>query len=161
MGVFVQMIDSGNAATRQVGDYREIEGVSTAQFSPMVLVRRTTILGRGRLPDPVHPAWDQLMDGTLDTQYVEIQGVVTAVEGTTIKLLTHEGKLQIDLPEMQSEELKPYLDALVRIRGCLFAVKDEATHMLKVGEVQIHNASIGIDQAAPERPICRAPKEPL
>jgi signal transduction histidine kinase len=149
MGVFVQMVDSGDSSTRRVGDYREIEGLSTEQFSPMILARRSTRLGFANMPDPVRPTWDQLMDGTLDTQYVEIQGVVTAVDGNSMMLLTHDGKLKIDLPEMLALELKHYDNAIIRIRGCLWAVKDEDTHMLKVGEVQIHNASIDVDQAAP------------
>ncbi len=153
MGVFVDVANREDSGAQHVGEYWEIEGVTTAQFSPMVLAQRVVHLGLGALPYSVHPTWDQLMNGTLDTQSVEIQGVVTAVERTSVMLLTHNGKIQIDLPEMQSEALKRYQNALIRIRGCLWAVKDETTHALKPGEVQIHNASLSVDQAAPADPF--------
>lgn len=158
MGVFVEMVDSSSSVARKVGEYWEIEGQTTAQFSPMILARRVTRLGLGTLPNPVRPTWDQLMNGTLDTQYVEIQGVVTAIEANTMLLLTHDGKIQVDLPEMQSEALKHYENALIRIRGCLWAAKDEITHMLTVGEVQIHSAIIDLDQAAPANPFAAPSK---
>jgi signal transduction histidine kinase len=117
------------------------------------LAQRIEHLGLGVLPEPIRPTWDQLMDGALDTEYVEIQGVVTAVDRTQMSLLTHDGKLQIDLPEKQSEELKPYLNSIIRIRGCLWAVKDETSHVLIPGMVQMHDASVSLDEAAPADPF--------
>ena len=37
---------------------------------------RLKSLGAGTLPEPVQPTWDQLMNGSLDDQQVEIRGVV-------------------------------------------------------------------------------------
>jgi signal transduction histidine kinase len=150
MGIFSEAVSSESAQGVHAGEYLEVEGVTTAQFSPMVLARRIVHMGLGTFPDPIRPTWDQLMNGTLDTQYAEIQGIVTAVEGRTMTLLTHDGKLQVDLPEQQNNELRGYADALIRLRGCLWAVKDEDTHKLVPGEVQMHNASISVDQAAPD-----------
>ncbi len=149
MGIFSETVNPGTSGGEHEGEYLEVEGVTTAQFSPMVLARRIVHRGLGILPEPVRPTWDQLMNGTLDTQYAEVQGVVTAVAGTRLILLTHDGKLQVDLPEKQFSELRRCADALIRIRGCLWAVKDEETHKLIPGEVQIHSAAISVDQAAP------------
>ncbi|HTR43234.1 MAG TPA: histidine kinase, partial [Pseudomonadales bacterium] len=153
LGVFAEMVNPGNFGAQRDGECLDIEGVTTAQFSPMILVQHITDLGPGSLPEPARPTWDQLMDGTLDTQYAEIQGIVTALEGTRLTLLTHDGRLQIILPEMQHEQLEAYVDALIRIRGCLWAVKHEATHVLMPGEIEIHDASISIDQPAPHDPF--------
>ncbi len=119
----------------------------------MVRADRAILLGPGTLPNSVHPTWDQLINGTLDTQYVEVQGVVIAVQTNTLTLLTHGGKIYVNLPEERSEALKHYENALVRIRGCLWAVKDEITHVPKVGQIQIHDASIDIDRQAPADPF--------
>ncbi|HVU27454.1 MAG TPA: sensor histidine kinase [Verrucomicrobiae bacterium] len=156
MGVFIQATNPEDSGKQRLGEYVEIEGTTTNQFSPMILAHRIVHLGLGVLPEPVHPTWDQLMDGTLDTQFIEVQGVVTAIEGTKIILLTHDGKLEVNLPEKRFEELSPYMNALIRIRGCLWAVKDEVNHTLIPGEVQIHDASINVDEPAP-RDLFAAP----
>jgi signal transduction histidine kinase len=153
MGIFAQAISEDDSGRQRVGDYVEIDGITTAQFSPMILARRIVRLGLGVLPEPVLPTWDQLMDGALDTEYVEVQGVVTSVEMTRMTVLTHDGKLQIHLPEKRFDDLKPYLNSIVRIRGSLWAVKDETTHVLIPGAVQIHDASISVDQPAPADPF--------
>jgi signal transduction histidine kinase len=153
MGVFVDVVDSQDSGAQHIGEYWKVEGVTTDQFSPMVLAQRVVDLGLGDMPNPVHPTWDQLMNGTLDTEYVEIQGVATSIKGNSLTLLTHNGIIQVDLTEMQSPELKRYLNALISIQGCLWAVKNETTHVLQPGEVQIHNASISMDQTAPTDPF--------
>jgi signal transduction histidine kinase len=153
MGIFAQAMNNDDSGRQRVGDYVEVDGTTTAQFSPMVLARQITRLGLGVLPEPVRPTWDQLMDGALDTEYVEVQGVVTAVDATLMTLMTHDGKLQIYLPEKHADEIKPYLDSIVRIRGCLWAVKDETSHVLIPGAVQIHDATIHVDQEAPQDPF--------
>ncbi len=152
MGIFAETPSPGSFGFLRDGEYIEIEGVTTAQFSPMVLAQQINDMGPGSLPEPVRPTWDQLMDGTLDTQYTELQGIATALAGNSITLLTHEGKLQVKLPEMQNGQLKQYEDALVRIRGCLWAVKNEETHVLMPGEIEMHDASIEVDQLAPRNP---------
>jgi signal transduction histidine kinase len=72
---------------------------------------------------------------------------------TRMTVLTHDGELQIYLPEKRLDELKPYLNSIVRIRGCLWAVKDETSHVLIPGAVQIHDVTINVDQEAPPDPF--------
>ncbi len=152
-GIFVSQAPVPDADGPRAGELWEIEGVTYAQFSPMILARKVTRLGLASLPEPLHPTWDELINGSLDTQFVEVRGVVTDVHGTNIILLTHGGRIEIDLPETRPEQLPSFRDALVRIRGCLWAVKDDTTHLIKVGAVQIHNAAIAVDQPAPADPF--------
>jgi signal transduction histidine kinase len=153
LGIFVDEVEASDSYPLRVGEFWEIEGITVAQFSPMILSRRAVRLGAGKLPSPVRPARDQLLNGTLDTQYVELQGVVTDVHTNQMSLLTREGKILVHLPDLRPEALTPYAGALVRVRGCLWAVKDETTHVFKVGEVQIHSALINVDQPAPMDPF--------
>jgi len=152
-GIFVDEIELNDSYHLRLGEDWEIEGVTVAQFSPMVLARQVTRLGRGVLPDPVRPARDQLMNGTLDAEYVEIQGIATAIQTNRVTLLTREGKIQAWLPETSPEDLKDYEGALIRIRGCLWAVKDEVTHVFKPGEVQLRSAAINVDEPPPADPF--------
>jgi predicted ATP-binding protein involved in virulence len=47
------------------------------------------------LPEPAHPTWNQLINGSMDVQWVEIQGVVTTMSSNQISLLMPEGILQV------------------------------------------------------------------
>ncbi len=152
-GIFVDEVEENDSYPLREGELWEVEGITVAQFSPMILARRITRLGRGVLPPPVQPAWDQLMNGSLDTLYVELQGIATAVESNRVSLLTRSGKIQAYLPETPISEVSQYEGALLRIRGCLWAVKDEITHVFKIGEVQIHSAVIHIEEPPPAYPF--------
>src|SRR5438128_2410733 len=98
----------------RLGDYWEVEGVSVAGFAPNVTPTRALRLGTGALPDPLHPTWDRLINGSLDTQYVEVQGMVSATENQTLSLLTPGGKVRVDLPDLNAQALKGLENAVVR-----------------------------------------------
>lgn len=152
-GIFVDEVEVNDSCHDRLGEHWEVEGITVAQFSPMIRARRVQRLGRGVLPEPARPTWDQLMNGSLDTHYVELRGVATAVESNRVTLLTGGGKVQAHLPDTSVEDLRSHEGALIRIRGCLWAVKDEVTHVFKIGEVQIRAARINVEEAAPAYPF--------
>jgi hypothetical protein len=88
-----------SAATEipKIGDYWEIEGNSDVQFAPDVVASHATYLGPGNLPEPIRPAWDELVNGSLATKYIEIQGIATIIETNHLALLTREGKIRLQL----------------------------------------------------------------
>ena len=143
-----------------VGEYWEIEGVSDpADFSPVVQATKAARLGIGRLPEPMRPNWDQLLNGSLDAQYVEVQGIVTAISAGRLTLLTRGGELNIELAASHPETLKSYENALVRVRGCLFAKWNGDTHQVRNDRVIfIGNSSITVDEPAPSDPFATAQK---
>jgi signal transduction histidine kinase len=151
-GLYVEDVSENRSGPPEIGEYLEIEGTTDPRFfAPMVNARRVKHLGAGHLPEPVRPTWDQLMNGSLDAQYVELQGIVTAVQTNGITLLTREGVIQLELrvTRMKLEDVKRYEDALVRVRGCLLATWDYQTHQVKVGEIRVYGADILVDQPAP------------
>jgi signal transduction histidine kinase len=142
----------GLAGNRQLrlGEFVEVEGVTDpSQFAPIVISSRVVPLGLGQMPEPIRPNRDQMINGSLDAQYVEIQGVVTAVETNGVALLTLAGKYRVLLFEMPFTDFRPYENALVRIKGCLYASWDEQTYQIKIGELRLFNASINVDEPAP------------
>lgn len=136
----------------RIGDYWEVVGTTSAQFSPYIQVNSVTRLGMAALPEPIRPTWDQLINGSLDTEYIEIQGVVTAVESDGLTLLTRAGKITIQLPD-QPQALDRYQDALVRIRGCVYPARDEHTQQVEIGQMTLFNSSIDVDDPAPGNPF--------
>ncbi len=148
-------------ALPQRGELLEVEGKSDkGTFAPLVRMGRLRSLGAGTLPEPVQPTWDQLMNGSLDDQLVEIRGIVEESvphpagypqQWSKMTLRTTGGALWVDvwLVGTNFENLENYEDAVVRLRGCLFVALTADTHQLELGHVRMYVDSIEVDRPAP------------
>jgi len=162
-GIYVDDLRPGLGPTPRVGELLEIEGITQpGYFAPCVHGRRVTRLGDGPLPQPIHPAWDQLINGSLDTQYVEIQCLVTAVDSNGVALLTHGGQLNVLLSGTNGGAndvtRTRYENSLIRVRGCLFAQWDGDTHQVRVGEIRFIAPAVTIEEPAPPDLFAMPPK---
>jgi signal transduction histidine kinase len=152
-GIYAQGMDS-KVFRAELGQYWEIEATTrSGSFAPVLQIQRATCTGLGQLPEPIHPTWDQLMNGSLDTQYVELQGIISESDENKIVLLTRGGKITVGLPDMQPDQRKGYDLALVRLRGCLFASWDPQTHQVKGGDVELYSAAISPEEPTPVNPF--------
>lgn len=144
----IYIIDSGTLP--RVGERWKVTGVTDkGSFAPIIRARHKSFLGPGKLPKPVKPTWDQLMNGSLDDQLVEVRGVVESAQydpngWSSLELRVQAGSLHVDLPgsDVSSNELMQCQRNLVRIRGCLFVRTDLATRQAVVGIIRIYNARI-------------------
>jgi len=158
-GIYISLQDIRDTKPLQRGEFCQIEGVSgPGMFAPVVVARRITHLGAGQFPQPLHATPEQLINGSLDTQYAEIEGIVTAVHGQQIALLTEGGKVTLDLSDFQSEHLAGYENALVRIRGCAFAFFNGQTHELDARSLRVMNGAVDILHEAPRDPFAAPQK---
>jgi signal transduction histidine kinase len=151
-GIYVVDFSESRTAPPEVGEFLEVEGTTDPhEFAPIVNARQVSSLGVGRLPEPVRPTWDQLMNGSMDAQYVEVQGIITARLTNGVTLRTRGGVLNIELRlnGVSTAELARCKNALVRVRGCLFATWDYVTHQVEVGSIRILNADLTVVQPAP------------
>ena len=149
-GVYVSHLGSGLGEPPGIGELVEIEGVTDpGEFAPLIRARRMRHLGAGVLPQPVRSTWDQLINGSLDTQYVEIEGIVTSVRADQVTLLTHGGRIKTTLAGTNLGTLTQYENSLVLVRGCLFATWDVNTHQVRVGEIRVFSALIIVEEPAP------------
>jgi signal transduction histidine kinase len=152
-GLYVFDLSADRSRLPAIGSFVEVKGsTDPGFFAPVVHATRVTELGAGCLPETVRPTWDQLVNGSLDAQYVELQGIITAVSSNGVTLLTREGRINLELrmPGTEKSEFPRFENSLVRIRGCLFANWDYLTHEVKAGEVRLYGAKISVDQAAPD-----------
>jgi len=158
-GIYIDRWNSSLGGPPQVGELVQVEGLTDpGGFAPRVHSVRITRLGTGELPPPVHPYWDQLINGSLDTQFVEIQGIVTSVRADGVTLLTHGGKINVLLFGTNGVALKRCEDALIRLRGCLFASWDAATHQVNVSEVRMFTPWVTVVEPAPVDAFAVTPK---
>src|SRR6202000_841355 len=97
-GIYVVDLSESRSDAPRIGQYLQVAGTSDpGQFAPVVNATRVQGLGGGGLPQPVAPSWHQLMNGSLDAQYVEIQGILTAVQTNGVILLTPDGRVEVDI----------------------------------------------------------------
>lgn len=158
-GIFVHTTNFDSGDCPQPGEFWEIRGVSGGgAFSPIVHGQVVRRLGAGRLPEPLRPAWDQLINGSLDNQFVEIEGIITGIKTNSLTLLTHWGKISVAIVDQSIAKFSGHENKLVRLRGCFKAVWDEATHQLIVGVVRLDNATVNPDQVLPTDPFSVALK---
>src|SRR5215472_2497920 len=162
-GVYVRQLGPDLGGVPKPGERIEVEGVTDpGEFAPQILARTLKRLGPGELPQPIKPAWDQLINGSLDTQIVEIQGYVTAVRTNIITLLTHDGRINAELLAVDQlaagGSLKQFENSIIRLRGCLFARWDGDTHQLRVGEIRMFSPVITVDEPAPKDLFALGPK---
>ena len=157
-GYFIQdptwsiYVSSSGAETREtprVGDYWEVEGNSSVHFAPDVQLRRAFYLGPGKLPEPIRPTWDELVNGSLATKYVEIQGIAAAVKADDLVLLTREGTVQLLLDDWDQTALKKLEGALVRVRGVGSPARDTNQMIMMMARLRLYNATANVDEPAP------------
>jgi len=145
-GVYVQGADPV-----RLGDFVEVEGLTDpGVFAPMLRPGRIQQLGEGRLPEPIVPTWDQLMNGSLDAQYVEIEGIVTTGILGNMQFLTHGGAITIELINgLNPMDMKQYENTLIRVRGVLFADWNPDTHQVKLGEIRLFDPQVTVENPTP------------
>ncbi|EDY84458.1 ATPase, histidine kinase-, DNA gyrase B-, and HSP90-like domain protein [Verrucomicrobiia bacterium DG1235] len=131
----------------QLGDLLDITGlVQPGEFSPFIDATELTRLGSGILPAPVEATRDELINGSLHSQYVEIDGYVLAVDERTVTLRTRAGVLNIDL---ETETSTDWLNSILRLRGCLRSFWDPESREVEVGKIELNSAEIAIVRPAP------------
>lgn len=140
----------------KLGDRVELEGVTDpGLFAPMVYAGRLVVTGTGVWPEPVAAGWEPLVSGSLDAQWVELRGWVTGVRSNSVSVLLREGLLEVELRlrDGSCQASKEWEDALVRMRGCLFASWDYQTHQVRAGAVRLYAAEVWVEQPPPRDPF--------
>lgn len=159
-GIFVNLNSITNTAV-SFGDFVEVAGHSgEGDFAPIIMADQVTLLGRGRVPEPTRPTWTELLNGSKDVQWSELQGLVTDVQSNKVSLLLPEGHLEVLLDGYYESQLKPFEKNVVRIRGVLYAKWNAETREVRVGTVMFRNATINVDAAAPSDPFDAVIKTP-
>lgn len=150
-GIFVRISAISNNIVPVFGELWEVAGhTMPGDFAPIIYAEELKPMGPGQLPEPVRPTWEQLVNGSLDVQWAEIQGGVTMVFSNQLTLVLPEGRLQVQLDRQYETALRPFLNCHVRIRGTLYAVWDRESHEVRPGQIRMLNATITIDDPVPQ-----------
>jgi len=123
-GIYVS-VHGGPQADVRAGDLADIEGVTGAgDFAPIIDNARLTAVGRAEMPQPAAASIEELLDGTRDSQWVQMEGVVrhtgTSSEHATLDLVSAGHRFAAHVLRLANPE--QLLDARVTLRGVLGTV---------------------------------------
>jgi PAS domain S-box-containing protein len=92
-------------------------------FAPIIEPSRVTVLGAAPMPTPEKVSFDDLMTGSHDSQWVEVEGLVRRVRavGHTVQIemvgIGLSGRLPVTIPNLGGSAPTHLVDSRVRIRG--------------------------------------------
>jgi len=119
-GIYVVLAETNLVAT---GQLVEVAGVTDAGgFAPTIIQPSFTLLGTTNLPKPLVVQLDGLMDGELDSFWVQLDGVVRGLTDTSghvyLHIVTQKGRFNVIVPGLLQKPLPVHLiDARVRVTG--------------------------------------------
>lgn len=160
-GVFVRYEATDPEGVPRPGEVWEIEGITIpGDFSPMIVDAKARYCGKAPMIRAARPSWDQLANGSMDAEVVEVEGVVVSTSALSLELQTRDGLLSIldigsyPLPtrSLSEEELAVLPGSVVRIRGVYKAEWDDHG-LVRTGVCLLGNALMTVDDPAPENPF--------
>jgi signal transduction histidine kinase len=160
-GVYVRYSAPASGTSPRAGELWEIEGrTDPGDFSPMLYGDRASYLGSAPMPEAIRPTWEQIASGSLDAEWVELEGVVVSTQPTHTVLLTRDGQVRINdsnIYPLPFSSLGPAArDALpgsvVRIRG-VFTANWDSNSRVNAGVCLMGNAMLSVDDPAPADPF--------
>jgi signal transduction histidine kinase len=162
-GIFVDLHAISNGIPVP-GDFYEINGHSSAgDFAPIVEADQIVRLGKSEMPELARPTWDELINGSMDVQWVEFHGLVTAVHTNVLSMLLPNGQIDVQVEQWAISKLLPLKNSVIRIHGVFYASWN-TNREVEAGKGVMRNSSISVDIPAPADPfdaILKTPRELL
>jgi hypothetical protein len=109
-----------------------VEVVGTAAPGLAMATAFARVLGKGSFPQPARPTWDHLMTGEYDSRWVEIEGVVTAIEKQRLTLNLNGGQIIVWVNQLDTNAIRSLSDSLARVRGVCSPVVNQRNQRLGV-----------------------------
>lgn len=146
------LVTSDHGPAVRPGDFCEIEGdTSPGEFSPGIYCHSLKILGRGQFPEPERPTWSELASGSLDAQWVEMEGIVLSAANQHLTIGAQGGRVSCFVSD--GNELEHFLNAIVRVRGVVAADWDRSRHVQGLHLNLPSEDFISLEAPPPENPF--------
>jgi PAS domain S-box-containing protein len=146
----------------QVGQFGDLEGFTApGLFAPQIVPRRFTVIGTTPLPDARPSKYDELSTGKLDSQRVEVEGIIRSVmpderadlrRTVTLKMASDDGVFPVYVSDLPPDKLRAVVDASVRARGVVGGVFNERRQMIGIKLYVGRADDLTIEETAPGEP---------
>ena len=147
----------------QVGQYGDLEGYTApGLFAPQIVPRRFTVLGTTALPEARPSKYDELSTGQLDSQRVEVEGIVRSVmpderadlrRTVTLKMASDDGVFPVYVSDLPPDKLRAVVDASVKARGVVGGVFNERRQMIGIKLYVGRADDLVIEETGPGEPF--------
>jgi signal transduction histidine kinase len=124
------------------GDLVEVEGVTgPGKFAPVILERKTQVVGTGPLPDTRIYRFSELSGGQQDSQWTEVRGIVRAVSidhtswPETVLAMTVAsggGSFNVRVPITHEQDFSSWVDSEVLIEGVCGSLFNNQRQLIRV-----------------------------
>ncbi|HEX2523244.1 MAG TPA: hypothetical protein VHP35_14060, partial [Terriglobia bacterium] len=119
-GVYV--VSKANPTVVKRGQWIEVEGRSgPGEFAPLIDTSQVRVLGEAPMPAGRKASMEELASGRLDSQWVEIEGVVRLASESSgflvLDLAVDGGRLKTMVLEFDEKNPDRWVDTTVRVRG--------------------------------------------
>jgi signal transduction histidine kinase len=111
----------------RLGEVVEVEGITgPGKFAPVIRERSLHVLGKGRLPQGKLHAFSELAEGQLDSQWVQVRGIIrsasidrTSWRETTLALrvASQGGEFNARVPIQHEQDFSSWIDREALIEG--------------------------------------------
>ncbi len=140
------------------GNCYELTGAtSPGNFAPVFVAHEVINLGPGRFPKPLHPDYAQMRGGSLDCQWVELQGLISHFDGKSreAQLVVKGGSVGIFfLFNSDLGLIETLSNAFVRVRGCVVPARTAEGEPAKEASLWVPSLScLTVDQGPPVDPF--------
>jgi len=139
---------------RQEGLYVECKGTANTAYPVEINSGGfVTVLGKGQWPEPRRASWNDLMSGSYDSQWVEVEGVVSVVEKQRLTIIVAGGQLVVWINEMDKDCRDRLLGSLVRVHGVCAPLLNSRRQRLGQRLLVPSIEHLEMVKAAPENPF--------
>lgn len=141
-GVYVEGSKS-RSFPHHFGDLIEVEGITgPGKFAPVIIEKSSRVLGSAPLPKSRVYSFDEIADGQLDSQWVQIRGIVRAVSidktswretSLALRVASGGGQLSVRVPISSEQNFSSWIDSEVLLEGVcgsLFNAQRQLTAVL-------------------------------
>ena len=144
--------------TLPAGTLVEVVGTTgTGDYAPLILHGKVKIIGKSNLPQNApRPTMAELISGSQDGQWVEIEGMVHSVHleptNITLELATTGGPISATAPSESGQDYDSLVDAIVQIRGNAVPVFNSSRQMVGARVLFPSVHELKVVQPAPSDP---------
>ena len=167
-GIYFFPYSATNEPVLAAGQLVELEGnTDPGEFAPVVHPSRITILGAGTFPPAKPVSYQQLASGEQDSQFVEIHGIVHAVDFDpqtkyySVDIETGCGRVTALVAQLPVTNMDMLVDSTVQVRGVCATSFTLRRQLFNVRLLLPRPADLAIESPAPENPFATTPLRPI